>query len=121
MAPEDAYSPPNEMPPSPIHPVLVGQKALVTGASKGLGQAMAIGFAQAGADVLVNYSSDEAGSPADSEDDRGAGTERPWCSRPIVAAKAKSRPCSTACSRPSAGSTFAFPTLPYSSMQKWMR
>jgi len=35
---------------------------LVTGASKGLGQAMAIGFAQAGADVLVNYSSDEPGA-----------------------------------------------------------
>jgi glucose 1-dehydrogenase len=42
--------------------VLVGQKALVTGASKGLGQAMAIGFAQAGADVLVNYSTDEEGA-----------------------------------------------------------
>jgi glucose 1-dehydrogenase len=40
----------------------VGQKALVTGASKGLGQAMAIGFAQAGADVLVNYHSDPEGA-----------------------------------------------------------
>jgi glucose 1-dehydrogenase len=50
------------MPPAPIHRVLVGQKALVTGASKGLGQAIAIGFAQAGADVLVNYNSDEAGA-----------------------------------------------------------
>jgi len=50
------------MPPAPIHQVLVGQKALVTGASKGLGQAMAIGFAQAGADVLVNYSSDQPGA-----------------------------------------------------------
>ena len=62
MSSEDGYTPPNEMPPSPIHQVLVGQKALVTGASKGLGQAMAIGFAQAGADVLVNYSSDEQGA-----------------------------------------------------------
>jgi glucose 1-dehydrogenase len=59
---ENNYTPPNEMPPSVIHPVLVGQKALVTGASKGLGQAMAIGFAQAGADVLVNYSTDEEGA-----------------------------------------------------------
>jgi glucose 1-dehydrogenase len=59
---ENKYTPPNEMPPSVIHPVLVGQKALVTGASKGLGQAMAIGFAQAGADVLVNYSTDEQGA-----------------------------------------------------------
>ena len=57
-----SYTPPDEMPPTPIQPVLVGQKALVTGASKGLGQAMAIGFAEAGADVLVNYSSDEAGA-----------------------------------------------------------
>jgi glucose 1-dehydrogenase len=49
------------MPPAPIHPVLVGQKALVTGASKGLGQAIAIGFAKAGADVLVNYRGDRQG------------------------------------------------------------
>lgn len=50
------------MPPAPIHRVLVGQKALVTGASKGLGQAMAIGFARAGADILVNYNTDEEGA-----------------------------------------------------------
>ena len=56
------YTPPNEMPPAPIHRVLEGQKALVTGASKGLGQAMAVGFAKAGADVLVNYSSDPVGA-----------------------------------------------------------
>jgi NAD(P)-dependent dehydrogenase (short-subunit alcohol dehydrogenase family) len=62
MSPENGYTPPDEMPPSPIHRVLVGQKALVTGASKGLGQAMAIGFARAGADVLVNYSTDEQGA-----------------------------------------------------------
>jgi NAD(P)-dependent dehydrogenase (short-subunit alcohol dehydrogenase family) len=36
----------------------------VTGASKGLGQAMAIGFARPGADVLVNYSTDEEGAAA---------------------------------------------------------
>jgi glucose 1-dehydrogenase len=59
---ENNFTPPDEMPPAPIHRVLVGQKALVTGASKGLGQAMAIGFARAGADVLVNYSTDEAGA-----------------------------------------------------------
>jgi glucose 1-dehydrogenase len=50
------------MPPARIHKVLVGQKALVTGASKGLGQAIAIGLAEAGADVLVNYHSDEEGA-----------------------------------------------------------
>jgi glucose 1-dehydrogenase len=63
LTPEKPYTPPNEMPPvAPIPRVLGGQKALVTGASKGLGQAMAIGFAQAGADVVVNYNSDEEGA-----------------------------------------------------------
>jgi glucose 1-dehydrogenase len=59
---DTGYTPPNEMPPSRIHKVLVGQKALVTGASKGLGQAIAIGYAQAGADVLVNYNGDRTGA-----------------------------------------------------------
>jgi glucose 1-dehydrogenase len=62
MSSGSGYIPPNEMPPAPIPRLLEGQKALVTGSSKGLGQAMAIGFAQAGADVLVNYSSDEKGA-----------------------------------------------------------
>jgi len=62
MPPESNYIVPNDAPPAPIHRVLKGQKALVTGASKGLGQAIAIGFGQAGADVLVNYYSDEEGA-----------------------------------------------------------
>ena len=62
MSEEAEYTPPNEMPPAPMHRVLVGQKALVTGASKGLGQAMAIGFAKAGADVIVNYNTDLPGA-----------------------------------------------------------
>lgn len=58
----NSYTPPNEMPPSPIHKVLAGQKALVTGASKGLGASIAVALAQAGADVVVNYYSDKEGA-----------------------------------------------------------
>jgi len=36
---------------------LLGQKALVTGASSGIGRAIAIALGEAGADVVVNYAS----------------------------------------------------------------
>jgi len=36
-------------------PVLIGQPALVTGANSGIGAAVAIGLAKAGADIVVNY------------------------------------------------------------------
>ncbi len=40
--------------------LLVGQKALVTGANSGIGQAVAIGLARAGADVIINYVTNDA-------------------------------------------------------------
>jgi glucose 1-dehydrogenase len=48
-------------PPRSVPKILVGQKALVTGANSGIGRATAIALGQAGADVVVNYvAGDEA-------------------------------------------------------------
>src|SRR5262245_12145291 len=43
----------------PIPPLLTGQRAVVTGASSGIGRAIALAFAEAGCDVVVNYSHSE--------------------------------------------------------------
>ncbi len=53
---------------------LAGQRALVTGASSGIGAAIARSLASAGAAVVVNYSRDEAGAArvvAEIEQDQG--------------------------------------------------
>ena len=51
------------MPPVETPWLLEGQRALVTGASSGIGRAIALALAGAGADVAVNYSS--AAAPAE--------------------------------------------------------
>src|SRR5262245_45689636 len=45
-------------------PRLQGKNALVTGASSGIGQAIAIRFAEEGANVAINYRGDTAGAEA---------------------------------------------------------
>jgi glucose 1-dehydrogenase len=47
------------MPRVPPQQLLQGQKAIVTGASSGIGRAIAIALGDAGADVVVNYASGE--------------------------------------------------------------
>jgi len=54
-------------------PVLAGQKALVTGASKGIGRGIALALARAGADVVVNYNSDRTGAEATVKEIQGIG------------------------------------------------
>jgi len=44
-----------EMPACPINKTLKGQKALVTGASSGIGKGIAVALGRAGADVVLNY------------------------------------------------------------------
>ena len=46
---------PKRFPNAPYHQVLTGQPVLVTGANSGIGKAVALGMAKAGADVVVNY------------------------------------------------------------------
>ena len=41
---------------------LLGKKAIVTGANRSIGRAIAIAFAKEGADVAISYRSDEAGA-----------------------------------------------------------
>lgn len=43
------------MPTCSIEKVLMGQKALITGANSGIGKGIALALGQAGADVVVNY------------------------------------------------------------------
>lgn len=62
------------LPACRIRPILKGQKALVTGASSGIGKAIALAFGQAGADVVVNYVTEEGTAREVADTIRSGGT-----------------------------------------------
>ncbi len=55
--------------------LLAGQKALVTGANSGIGQAVALALGKAGADVVVNYLHDDRAATATVQEIREAGVK----------------------------------------------
>lgn len=70
----DQSLPPVVMPFCPIEKKLQGQKALVTGASSGIGKGIAIGLAHAGADVVINYVTGPEAAEAVVEEARRCGS-----------------------------------------------
>jgi glucose 1-dehydrogenase len=72
---EDEGLPAVVMPACAERRILTGQKALVTGASSGIGRAVALALGGAGADVVVNYLSgdDEAEAVVDAIKAKGSG------------------------------------------------
>jgi glucose 1-dehydrogenase len=72
----DCYShlPKPVMPCVPPQQLLLGQKALVTGASSGIGRAIALSLGDAGADVVINYVTDEDKAEALAEEIRRKGS-----------------------------------------------
>lgn len=62
------------MPCVPPQKLLLGQKALVTGASSGIGRAIALSLGDAGADVVINYISGEDKAQALADEIRARGS-----------------------------------------------
>jgi glucose 1-dehydrogenase len=75
MAMHPAHLPRPVMPKVPPQRLLLGQKALVTGASSGIGRAIALALGEAGADVIVNYVSGEDKAEQVCREIRGMGVQ----------------------------------------------
>ncbi len=62
-------------PDLPAHKILIGQKALVTGANSGIGRGVAIALGKAGADVVVNYVAGDDAAAAVVDEIRQSGAD----------------------------------------------
>ena len=69
-----AHLPDVVMPKVSMPQILRGQRALVTGASSGIGRAVALALGEAGADVVVNYVGGHDGAVLAAEEIRSNGT-----------------------------------------------
>ena len=85
-----AHLPKPVMPQVPPQKLLLGQTALVTGASSGIGRAIARALGDAGADVVVNYVSGQDKAEALAEEIR-AGGSRALALRADVSAESEVR------------------------------
>ena len=88
---EDPTLPPVVMPSCPIERKLKGQKALVTGASSGIGRGVAIGLGHAGADVVINYINGEREAQAIVEEIKRCGCNRSFAHRADISNEAEVR------------------------------
>ena len=79
--PKQDIGSPTGTPERTIAKVLAGQKALVTGANSGIGQAAAIALGQAGADVVVNYVSGDTQAVVEAIGRSGAEAYRGLCTQ----------------------------------------
>jgi glucose 1-dehydrogenase len=78
------------MPRVPPQQLLLGQKALVTGASSGIGRSIALSLGDAGADVVINYVTDEDKAEALAQEIRDKGV-RARCLRADVSDESQVR------------------------------
>lgn len=88
---EDPTLPPVVMPSCPIERKLKGQKALVTGASSGIGRGVAISLGHAGADVVVNYINGEREAQAIVEEIKRCGHNKSFAHRADISNEAEVR------------------------------
>ncbi len=103
---QNEHYPPVVMPSLEQQVVLTGQKALVTGASSGIGKQVAIALGHAGADVVVNYVTDpDKAEEAVAEIKRRCGIEAMASPGRRLQRGRRCRRCSGPCAGNSAPST----------------